>query len=84
MLLNVVKLQTKGLAVSIYLAVVCTLNVVLERMLEVLLAADSPLRLPRLSSTECYRNWLYRMVCAFDFSESRGRLKSCCFLQCVP
>lgn len=63
------KLQTKGFADFIYLAVGCIFNVVLERMLEVLVAADSPLRFQRLSSTESYRNWLYRMVCAFDFSE---------------
>lgn len=68
-LLNVVNFQTKGIAVFLYLAVVWMLNVVLERMLEVLFAADTPLRFQRLSSTESYRNWLDRVVCAFDFSE---------------
>lgn len=75
MLLNVVKLQTKGFAFFIYLAICCTFNVVLERLLEVLVA-DSYLRFQNPSSTESYRSWLYRMVCAFDFSEPQGWLKS--------
>lgn len=62
-MLNVAKLQTKGFAVFTYLAVGCIFNVVLERVLEVLVAADCPLRFQRLSSTESYRSWLYRMAC---------------------
>lgn len=68
MLLNLVKLQTKGFAFFIYLAICCIFNVVLEMLLEVLVA-DSYLRFQSLSSTESYRNWLCRLVCVFDFSE---------------
>lgn len=44
MLLNVVKLRTKGFVVFIYLRVGCTFDIVLEQMLKVLVAAASPLR----------------------------------------
>lgn len=71
-LLNVEKLHAKGFAVFIYLAAGCGFNVVLERMFEVLLAAASPPRFQRLLSMEGYRNWLYRMVCAFDFLSPKG------------
>lgn len=60
MLRNVVKLQTKGV---IYLAVGCIFNVVLERMFEVLVAADSPLRFQRLSSTELQKLAVQDGVC---------------------
>lgn len=53
-------LQTKGV---IYLAVGWIFNVVLERMLEVLVAADSSLRFQRLSSTELQKLAVQDGVC---------------------
>ena len=65
-MLNDVKLQTKGFAVFVYLAVGWVFNVVLGRLLKVLLAAVSSLRFQRLAGMESYRNWLDSMLCALD------------------